>query len=798
MSRDILSAMRWLRKRPLFTAALILILALGIGANTAVFSIVDGVLFRALPYEAAGRMVRIEESSSRWTVTGVGAQDYERWRRRTDIFEKTASYIRDTVTITGPGEPDQLIAVRTAGLFPLLGVHARLGRALQPSDDQPGAPNVTVITDRLWQRRFHSDPAVIGSTISTTDGAYTIAGVMSPDFEFGFSDAELFVPMHLTAGSNLMFQVTARLAPGVTAARAQSAMDIVARQIEQEDPRAKLRLKIFVTLWNETPDRKYQMTLVLVLVAVGLVLLIACIDVSSLMLSRAVERQKEIAIRASLGAGLWRLIRQLLAESFVVAVAGSVAGIAVARLTLKLLLSRLAALPIVLPHLQRVALNGRVLLFNTVLCLLLAVLCSLAPVLLAARMDLQRVLRSGQTGAGPRGSSRLFSAMIAAEAAFAFLLLVGSGLMVRSLIRLQQEDHGIRPDHVLTLRVPVGSRTRPGATGKYDTKPRQMAYYREILERVKTVPGIKAAAVVNNLPLSGVNSSINLRGPDGQPLLTSTRTVSPDYFAAMGISIIAGRQFTDRDQAGAPGVAIVNEYLAHQFFPDRNPLGEHLPEAGGNSGGPEIVGVVRNTSQLSYELPVKAEVYMPYQQFFFAAFMSTLVVRANGDPLALAASLQKQVWSVDPMQPVVKVETMEDIISDSIWRPRFSAWIFTVLGALAVLLTSAGVYAVVAYTTTLRTKEVGIRIALGATPLAVMAVILRGAMIPLVSGLAASVVAALVLSKFLSSVLYGVSGADPLTYVAALVLLLIIGTAASARPAWRAANGDPLEALRTE
>jgi predicted permease len=477
--------------------------------------------------------------------------------------------------------------------------------------------------------------------------------------------------------------------------------------MEQEAPKDHAVLKIVVTPWSEVPEEKYRLTLIFVLAAVGLVMSIACADAGGLLLSRAVQRQKEIAIRASLGAGLWRIVRQLLCESLVLAVMGSLAGIAAARALLQLLTRQLAALPIVLPHLQRVSLNGRVLAFNAVLCLFLAIVCSLAPILLAARTDLQSVMRGGHAAARPRGSSRLFSTLIALEAGLAFLLLVGSGLMIRSLVRLQNEDHGFRPDHVLTLRVPVGTLSQPRPTGKYDTRPRQMAYYREILERVKTVPGIKAAGIVNNMPLSGINSSISefgLPGPDGKPELMSARTVSPQYFAAMGVPLIAGRDFADSDQTGAPSVAIINEYLARRLFPNRSPLGENLKGAS-NSAGPTIVGVVKDASQMSYELPAKAEVYIPYQQYIFATFMSTIVVRTEGEPTALAAALRKQVWAVDPNQPVVKVETMDDVIANSIWRPRFSAWIFSVLSGLSVLLTAIGVYSVIAYTSTLRAGE---------------------------------------------------------------------------------------------
>lgn len=519
--------------------------------------------------------------------------------------------------------------------------------------------------------------------------------------------------------------------------------------------------------------------------------------VGSLLLCRALERRKEIAIRSSLGAERWRVARQLLAESLVLAAAGSAAGIAVAHYTLRFLLRQLAAMPIGLPHIERVALDRRVLLFNTALCLALACVLSLLPVFLAARTDLQTVLRTGLAAGRSRGSTRAFSVLIAAEAAFAFLLLVGSGLMMRSLIRLQQSDHGLEPDHVLTMRVPIGTLTQPRPTGRYDNKASQMAYYHELLDRLQQIPGVRYVAVVNNLPLSSVNTTTIYEAPDGTAKMIPTRTVSEQYFAAMGIPLLAGRAFSAQDQStSAPLVGIINRHLARQAFPNRDPLEQMLPVPGARPI--RIVGVVKDTPQMSYDQPPKDELYIPYRQYIFGVFMSTIVVRTSGDPLALAAALRKTVWTVNPDQPIVKVETMNDVIADSIWRPRFSAWVFTMLGGLALLLTSAGVYSVVSYTGTLRAREVGIRVALGATPANVVAAILRGAMLPLAAGLAVSLAAALVVSRLLASLLYEIASNDPVTYVVAVGVLLATGALASARPAWRAAAGDPLEALRTE
>jgi putative ABC transport system permease protein len=792
MMRDLLWAVRWLRHNPLFTGAVIAILALGIGANTAVFSIVDAVMLRG-SYDSAATLVRIEEQNSR---RGIPLEDYQVWNSRSDLFERTAAHLRDVVSVTGVPEPYQVNTQRaTAELFPLLGVRARLGRTPSEADILQGNP--AVLSDRLWRRAFRADPAIVGRTFTASDEVFTIIGVMPPDFEFPYSDIEMWLPLRLRPGLSRPLDVVARIKPNIPLSQVQGAMRIVATQLERERPQDRTGLQIVVSRWRDNVGQQYESTLVFVLAAVGLVLLIACADVGGLLLSRAVRRQKEIAIRAALGAEFWRVLRQILAESLVLAIVGSAAGLAVAQVALRYLTQYVAALPVVLPHLQRASVNGRVLLFNTALCLVVACLFSIAPVLLSSKTDLQTVLRGAHASGGPKGSARLFAVLIGCETAFAFLLLVGSGLMVRSLLRLQQSDHEWKADHVLTMRVPIGTLTQPRPTGKYDSKPRQMAYYRDILERLRRVPGVAAVAVVNNPPLTSVNTSTFVRGPNGETLQNSTRTISPQYFSAMGIPLVAGRAFTDADESNAPHVAIVNEALARLLYPGRDPLGQDLPSPD-TATPPKIVGVVKDTPQRSLERPPGCELYLPYRQAIFGVFMSTVVARTFGDPLSVVGAMRNEVWAVDPNQPIVKVETLNDAIDASIWRPRFSAWVFSVLGGLALLLTSAGVYGVVAYTTALRTREIGIRMALGASPRAVVAVILRGSMVPLATGLAISFAAAMFLSRLLASLLYEVSGTDPLTYAGAAALLLAIGTIASVRPAWKTARADPLAALRTE
>jgi predicted permease len=373
VTQDLLHALRWLFKHPWFLVAVVAILALGIGANTAIFSIADAVLLRPPPYQASERLVRIKEKAPKWELSVISAEDFRFWENRSDLFDRTVPYRRDIATLNYAGVPDQVFGVPTsAQLFSLLGVRPSLGRTLADADDLPKSANSAVISDRLWRRTFDADPRVIGRTITYSDEAFTIVGVMPPEFEFPLSQEEMWIPLRLNAGSTGALEMVARLKEGVTAAQAQSAMQIVARELEQRDPREKAGLRISVSPWRAGLDRNYELSAVLILVAVGLVLLIACANVSSLLLSRAVQRQRELAIRAALGAGFWRVARQLLAESFIVAVMGSLAGVAIGRVLLRLMLRQLDALPIALPHLQRVALNGRVLVFTAAVCLVLA------------------------------------------------------------------------------------------------------------------------------------------------------------------------------------------------------------------------------------------------------------------------------------------------------------------------------------------------------------------------------------------------------------------------------------------
>ncbi|HTS28860.1 MAG TPA: ABC transporter permease [Bryobacteraceae bacterium] len=798
MFRELLRGLRWLRKNPLFTAVVAATLALGIGATTAVFSVVDAVLLRPLPYAAPARLIGIAASAPRQPSIAVPTQEYLRRLASGDLFELLAAYRYDVVTLTGIEAPEQVLSIRASGsLFSVLGVRARLGRTLVESDDRPGAPLTAVLSDKVWRAVFHADPGVIGKTVRAGEEPLTIVGVMPPEFEFPAPDKEMWLPLQLDSAATGALSAVGRMKGSAGVAQANLALAVLAHQLEQEDPATRSGLKILATAWSEEVTAKSAHTLVFILSAAGLLLLIACANVASLMLSRAVQRQKEIAVRACLGAGFWRVVRQLLAESLVLAVIGSAAGVAVAVGLLRYLSKRIAALPVVMPHMQQATITGRVLVFNAAVCLLVSCLFSVVPVLVAAKLDLQTSLKSGRGVGRGRGSSRLFSSLIACEAGLSFLLLAGAGLMVRSLIRLQESDHGFRPDHVLTLRVPIGSLMHQRPTG-FETKPLQMAYFHRLLDRLQSTPGVQAVAVVNNLPLSGYNTTLDgsFKSANGESASgVRARTVSEQYFAAMGIPLLAGRVFTDADREGSRPVVIVNEYMAHILFPKGGAVGQPV-ETGGRTA--TVVGVVKDSAQMAYDTPPQAEVYLPYQQTFFGAFLATVVVRTEGDPRAVAGALQKGVWEVNRDQPIVKVETMNDVIADSIWRPRFSSWVLSVISGLALLLMSAGVYGVIAYTASLRAPEIGIRVALGAGPRMVAGVIVRDALIPVLAGLVLSAAAALLLHRLLASLLYGISSADPFTYASAGAVLLAVGIVASAGPAWRAATADPVKALRSE
>lgn len=794
--QDARQAVRLWSRSPGFALSVVVILALGIGAATAAFSVVDTVLFQPPSFRSPEQLVRITGEGSRggsfrWAEHALLVE-------RTDLFQATAAYSWDMVTVTGADQavdparepPDQVWSARVApNLFEVLGVRVGLGATLDAQGD-----DAVVISHRLWHRRYRGSSDVLGRRLTLSGQPYRIVGITPHEFEFPVPNVDLWMPLRPEQDAQVNAKVVARLRKGVTSEQARQALAVTEQRLRELDPERNAELRLETNLWQDRVDEPYERTMALVLAGVGCLLLIACANVSGLLLGRTARRRREIAIRSSLGAGRWRTARGLLAESLLLTSAGSLAGVGLAHLLLRWLTGGLSSLPIILPRIQHLELDRRSLAAAVAICLATAALASVAPILFAGRTPARAALASGDR-AGRKGAGRLFSLLAGSQAAFAFLLLVGSGLMLQSLARLVESDKGFQTENIVTMRTPVGTARSPRPEAR--TQEQLAAHYQALLEGVERVPGVEAAAYVSNLPLSRLSTKLRFPGEDGEGWLASVRCISPRYLDVMRIPLLSGRGFDEQDREGAPRVAVINEHLAQQLYGGEDPLGKLLP-----GWEPEnrmrVVGVAKNSWQYRFDRPVTAEMYVPYRQLLRFEFVSTFVLRTSRPTTEIADELRAAVWSFDPEQPVVKIETMDEVFWSAIWRPRFAAWLFTALGALALLLSACGVYAVVAFTTAMRMREAGIRMAVGARPADVVRLVLSDALCPLAVGLAAGALGAYLLSGFLSAVLYETQGVEPAAYLGAGVILLFVGAGAGLGPALRAAGSDPLEVLRAD
>lgn len=792
LRQDLRQAFRTLRRNPAFSLAIIGLIALGVGSNVTIFSVVDAVLFRPPPFAEPDRLVNIKiaDSSTRWAISPL---EYEALKTRNDLFAGTAVFVRDQVTVTGGSAPDRVNAIQVTGeSFSVLGVHALLGRMIEETDEVQGT-RTAVISHRLWHRQFDGDAEALGQTVSLSEKPYTIVGVMRPEIEFPEPNVDVWIP--LDAVPNRVPNVVARMKDGVTLSDVQGAMDVFAARIGQEDPENSADLLIEAALWRPRVEPAYELTMMLIFAAFGCVLFIACGNVGGLLLGRTAQRQREIAVRVSLGAGPWRVAGAMLVESLVLAALGTLIGLAAAYQALQLLSNFLARLPIVLPHLQFVELNSRAVAASAFLCVTVACLCSLAPILFATGAPAREALRTGER-TGSKNSRRIFSFLVGAQAAFACILLVGSGLMLHSVVRLQAADKGFTPDNVFTLSLPIG--TIRSSRPIWREKPQQLvAYYDRLLEQIERISGPGSAAVVSNPPLSGFNMMWTFQPIGEEMKVFSGKTVSPQYFSVMGIPLVSGRLFTPADRRDSTPVAIITERLARDLYPDRDAIGANLTSVG-RPGSIRIVGVVNDSWVSKYDQPSDGEIYFPYVQKSFPSWANTIVIRSDRNLLEQAEALRESVWEVDSNQPITRTESMAAIVSDAIWRPRFSAWALSLLGLVALLLTALGTYAVVNYISTLRMREVGIRMSVGATPRDVVLMVMTDAMRPLIIGLAVGGLAALALARLLASVLYETSGWQPEAYLGAVVVMLAASVVASLVPARRAAAADPISVLRAE
>ncbi|HEV2498066.1 MAG TPA: ABC transporter permease [Terriglobia bacterium] len=808
LAQDIKYTLRLLAKNPGFTAIAVIVLALGIGANTAIFSVVDAVVLQPLPIHQPGRVVAVHDQFTQLGLPsiGVSAPDFVDISRMTDIFANTAAITNQNFDLTGAGQPEHLVGFRVSGgYFPLVGVKPILGRWFLPSEDKPGASHVAVITENLWQGAFGSDPKLIGKSITLDGENYTVVGVMPSSFQLPYMAPDLWTPLALTPAQldpvkerdHQWLSMAGRLRPGVTVAQAQTAMNGMARRLMREYPNYfPPRIGYGIKVVQLKPDLigSTGKFLFVLLAAVGFVLLIACANVANLMLTRASARSREIAVRAALGASRLRIVRQLLTESVLLALAGGAIGLWLAVWGVQLLKS---IGPANVPRLSHADMNGWVLLFTAGIALATGILFGLAPALQSSKTSLHESLKeSGRSSSGSMARQRVRSLLVIGEVAFTLVLLAGGVLMIKSFVHLLNVNPGFDPNNVLTMQITL--------SGNQYAKPSQITgFYRALLERVSRLPGVKAAGAVDVLPFSnfGNSGSFSIEGEPasrGEILPhADTRRVMPGLFSTLRIPLRRGRLFTEADTASAPHVALIDDVLAKEYWPNQDPIGHRVAML--SSSAPEwytVVGIVGNVRNRGFSAPRKGVLYFPLAQW--PKVHMSLVVRTASDPMALAGAVRQAVRSIDRQEPVYDVKTMEGYVSESVSNQRLSVFLLAMFAGLALVLASVGIYGVISFSVSQRTHEIGIRMALGAQPGDVLRMVLGQGIILALAGVGIGIVAALGLTRFMASVLFGVKPTDLGTFAIVVPILIGVSLLASYIPARRAMKVDPLVALRYE
>jgi putative ABC transport system permease protein len=806
--QDLRYGARMLMKKPGSTLIAVITLGLGIGANTAIFSVVNAVLLRPLPYADDGQLVLIWGKLPAAGIKRlyVSVPEFIDYRERTKAFTQVGVYGRTDFTLTGKYEAERLIGANVSpNLLSLLGVQPRLGRHFLDEEEKENRAGVVMLSHSLWQRRFSSDPKLIGQAITLNDKSYEVIGIMPPSFQFPSDETEIWRPLVISADNSSVenqrdsrgLSAVARMKPGVSPRQAQADLDALASNLRREYPKyygenSGWGINL-VPLRNELAG-DVRDTLPILLVVVGCVLLIACANVANLLLARATTRQREMAVRAALGAGRWRLIRQLLTESILLALVGGGLGILLAWCSNDYLIK---VGPKELSSGGPVGIDGRVLLFTSLVSLLTAVLFGLAPAWQASKLNLNEALKEGGRGA-PAGRGRLRNLLVIGELAVTLTLLVGAGLVLKSFYRLLQVDPGFDPANVLTMRLAL-------SPAQYPEGNQQRAFFEQVLSKIETLPGIQAAGAIQNLPMSGDRRTIyfSIEGQPEPSLQIDFYPASPHYFKTMGMRLANGRFFTPNDREDQPRVAIVNEALAHRFFPNQDPLGKRIKIGKLSMPFPwlSIVGVVRDVKQEGLNEETNPALYVPYLQpplpgwKFQFMFLS---VRTQSDPLSLIATLRSTVQAVDKDQPIYRVATMEQLLARSLAAQKFSMLLLVLFALLALSLSVIGLYSLLSYAATQRTHEIGIRMALGAQTKDVIGLIVKqGAKLTLI-GLSVGLSAALALTRLMKSLLFRVEPNDPLTFCVITLLLTIVALLACWIPARRAASMDPLVSLRVE
>jgi putative ABC transport system permease protein len=800
--QDLRYALRGLRREPRFTLLVVLTLAVGIGANAAMFSVIDGVLLRPLPFEQPDELVRAYGSFSKNDSASISPPDFLDYRARNTVFASFAAHvISSSASLAGDGDAEQVPSgTVTANFFDTLGVAPALGRAFRADEETSAGADVVVLSDGLWRRRYGGDPSILGRAIQVDGKPTVVVGVMPPAFGFP-AGAQLWIPIRFATPDTSVrrfhfLRGIARLAPGVTIATAKAQIDAIAKDLERTYPENETWTLRMVPLQEDLVGH-LRPALLLLLAAVGVVLLIACGNVASLLLARALARRGEIAVRGALGASRSRLVRQLLTESTLLSAAGAAVGLLLARL----LVDGLHALvPAGVLPLDDVRLDGTVLGFTIALAVATGILAGLAPAFQYPGRALAEALRSGRRTSDGRGSARLRTMLVGAQITLSLVLLVGASLMVESLWRLQSVDIGFDPGPILTAAVALPD----GGYGGANTD-RARAFYDELLARTRAVPGVRAAALVNVPPLYGGNDT--LVHPEGRPpasdadkVYAQIRVASTDYFAATGIPIISGRAFADTDTPGSAPVVIINRTLAGVLFGDESPLGRRLVLDFRQPYVAEVIGVAGDIRDFGPSNRAPTMMFVADAQMTgpFAGIAKTIIVNTTGDPAAMTATIRAIVTSLDPSVPLARVATMEEIVGRFVAAPRFRTRLLGAFATVALLLSLVGLYGALSYTVSQRTREMGIRVALGARPVNVVGLVVRQGMAVVGVGLAIGLMVAVAAARLLSGLLYGVRPTDPTVYVAVTALLLLCGLVACAIPARRAGRVDPVVALRID
>jgi predicted permease len=803
--QDLKYAVRMLVKNPAFTAVAVLTLALGIGANTAIFSVVNTVLLRPLPYKNPNSLVMVwgKNVEKGFTIDLVSKPDFVDWRSQSRVFEQMADSDDAMYTLTGVGEPASIIGYQfSPDLFGVLGVAPQAGRTFLPDENQPGKNHVVVLSHRLWQSRFNADPNLLGKAITLSGEKYTVVGVMPPGFAYPTEDNELWTPLtvdaKLAGNRSIRFlRVLARLKPGVTMKQAQTEMEQIASTLAREHPETNKGYGVNLVPLRDMRVGDIQPALLVLFAAVGFVLLIACANVANLLLARAATRQKETAIRSAMGANRFRLLRQFATESMVLALVGGALGLLLASWGVEGLVAMFPRTisNLNIPRVDSIPMDGSVLAFSFLVALLTGLLFGLAPAFSTFRLNINDTLKEAGRGATRTAHARRFrNALVVGEITVALIMLAGAGLMIKSFYHLVTADPGFKPDHLLTLRVFLPDY-------KYRTDAQKRAFEDQVVEQVKVLPGVHSVGSVTFLPLSGWSGhrTFSIEGrpavPDNERPSVAWTAASVEYFKTMGIPLIKGRNFTEHDTETAPATVIISEDLAKNYLADAEPIGQQLLLQGEKTPR-EIVGVVSEIRQFGVADESKPIVYLPSHQA--PEPLICLAIRTTADPLSLAGAARHVIWGVDKDQAISHVMSMDQLVSESVAPQRVSMLLLAIFAGVALMLAAVGIYGVISYSVTQRSHELGVRMALGAEHRDVLKLVVGEGLRLALFGVALGVGGALLLTRFMKSMLYGVQATDPLTFVAVSVLLTAVAVMASYVPARRATKVDPMVALRYE